>query len=136
MAQGRGCELPGDMKDLVELINEREEDDAAFHQQLRQLAMIMQRDCEVHPVRIIAVLRQRIDQDLLFAEDFELVRPLVRPIIAEIWQGARHLTSLHIYGRTQEKVVDASTDIIRTFLGMMRQRYLDYRDGRSLDFNV
>jgi hypothetical protein len=134
MAQGRGCELPEGMKDILELIQQREDDDAASLQQLRQLVMIMQRDCEVHPARIIAVLRQRIDQDLLFAEDFELVRPLVRPIIAEIWRGAHHLTSLHIYGRTHEKIVDASTEIIRTFLGMMRERYLDYRNGRRLDF--
>jgi hypothetical protein len=134
MAQGRGCTLPEGMKDLLELIQQREEDDETIRQQLRQLAMVMQRNCELHPVRIVAVLRQRIDQDLLFAEDFELVRPLVRPIIAEIWQGARHLTSLHIYGRTQEKIVDASTEIIHGLLCAMRSRYLDYRDGRALDF--
>jgi hypothetical protein len=134
MAQDRSCTLPGGMKELLDVIRSREDEDEAFRQQLRQLKMVMERDCEVNPVRILALLRQRIDQDLLFAEDFELVRPLVRKTASEIWSKAQHLTPLHIYSRTREKIIEISVEIIRELLGEIRGRYLEQRDSGRLDF--
>jgi hypothetical protein len=133
MPSPRGPELPLGMKELLDVIQRREDDDAAYRQQLRQLKMIMERDCEVHPARMLAILRQRIDQDLLFAEDFDLVRPRIREIIAEIWKGALLTMRLHVYQHTRAKIVDISVEIIRQLLDRIRGSYLEQRDGGRIE---
>ncbi|MEJ0000020.1 MAG: hypothetical protein WDO13_13120 [Verrucomicrobiota bacterium] len=133
MAQGRDCSLPDGMKDLLELVHEREQEDRSHRQQLMQLKSLLETGDLV--LQILSNLRQRIDQDLLFCEHYDLVSPHLHQAAREEWNRVLKSHPLAVTERTRCTIIEATVEIAWNYLCLLRVRYLEHRDeGRQLEF--
>ena len=133
MGCGRDCSLPDGVKDLLEMIHLHEKAETEYRQQLLQLKSLLAKGDLV--LRILGELRRRIDQDLLFTEEYVLVHPNLYQVTYEEWDRVLQDHPLAVTERTYYAVVDITVEILWALICTSRSRYLETRDeGGRLDF--
>jgi hypothetical protein len=125
--------LPDGIKDLVEMIELREQENREHRQQLMQLKSLIEQGDLV--LAILAELRRRIDQDLLFTEHFELVSPHLYQVTCQKWDVVLASHPLAVTTRTYETIIELTVQVVWALICTTRARHIECRDeGGRLEF--
>jgi hypothetical protein len=129
--------LPDGMKDLLETIRADEaaqvQEDSGHFQHMRQLRLAL----EGHWIKssdLLVILARSIDHDLLFTEDFELVRPKIHEIAADEWAQVFSRLPLVATQRAQTAIINAATRGVWEIICRSRPRYVG--DRRAFPYQI
>jgi len=133
MASARDGSLPSGMSDLIDKIREEEiarnRNIEERQQQLRQLRLIMEQGEWLQTATIFEILCQRIDHDLLFTEDFDLVRPKIHEIVLKEWTRVFNKIKLMAREDIKQGIIETTVRGVWVIVCQNRPRYVGDRCG-------
>jgi hypothetical protein len=135
MPKPRDYSLPTGMSDLGDKIRA---DDAARrqqteedNQQIRQLRLVFEKGDWITTPDLLDLLCQRIDHDLLFTENFELVERKIHEVVAEEWNRVFNRLRMVASERVKQRIIEASIRGVWQLICHLRQSHLGWPPRRE-----